>query len=324
MANDQDRDAIARWRAAIARGVVDGRDWTRRGWREDVLRWLDINVRGVGAGRVRDVVQVRAWPSSCVLRIAADTLVCYFKALPASAAPEARVTSHLATHHPAFVPRLLAADLDRRWLLTEAFPGTPLDAAPEADRWESAAYRYGVLQAASATDVAVLQALGCPRRTPALLAAELPTLIDDAGLLGELRRRCEVLDQSPLPFTLEHGDLWPGNVLTDGTTSVVIDWEDACIARPLMGLAPLIVGLSAAPTATTVALERVQRAYLHAFTRYAPIVVLEALLSLVLPLAFCDMAVRYRKERPSVASQHPWMRDLVPEALRRARELCRS
>jgi thiamine kinase-like enzyme len=130
-----------------------------------------------------------------------------------------------------------------------------------------------------------------------------------------------VLERSGLPFTLEHGDLWPGNVLADRVTSVVIDWEDACIAPPLIGLAPLIVGLSANPAATANALERVQRAYLGAFTRYAPAARLEELLRLVLPLAFCDMAVRYRRERPSVASQHPWMRDLVPEALARARAL---
>ena len=87
-----------------------------------------------------------------------------------------------------------------------------------------------------------------------------------------------------------------------------------------IGLAPLIVGLSANPAATPNALERVQRT-ISARSQIARAARLEELLRLVLPLAFCDMAVRYRRERPSVASQHPWMRDLVPESLARARAL---
>lgn len=315
-----DRAALARWRATRARANSGGRDWTQRGWRAEVLRWIDAAVRRAGGDRVREVVQVRAWPSSCVLRVRTDVFDCYFKAVPTSLAVEAQVTRHLAARLPEFVPRLLAVDLERRWLLTEAFAGEALDAA-EPDRGQRAARRYGDLQVAAVGHVDALKALGCPRRTPRMLAAELPTLIDDAATLAELQRRCTVLELSGLPFTLEHGDLWPGNVLADRVTSIVIDWEDACIAPPLIGLAPLVVGLSANPAATPNALERVQRAYLGAFTRYAPAARLEELLRLVLPLAFCDMAVRYRRERPSVASQHPWMRDLVPEALARGRAL---
>ena len=33
---------------------------------------------------------------------------------------------------------------------------------------------------------------------------------------------------------------------------------------------------------------------------------------------FFDMAVRYRHRPPSVVRLHPWMRDLVPQALRLA------
>jgi hypothetical protein len=39
---------------------------------------------------------------------------------------------------------------------------------------------------------------------------------------------------------------------------------------------------------------------------------------LAAPLSFVDMAVRYRAQRPSVVRLHPWMRDLVPQALRLA------
>ena len=320
MSDPLDRVALDRWRAARGSANVDGRDWTRRGWRAEALRWIDAQVRGAGGGRVRDVVQIRAWHSSTVLRVTADGFDCYFKAVPANLAVETQVTRHLAARLPEFVPRLLAVDLERRWLLTEAFAGAALDSA-DPDCWPRAARRYGDLQAAAAGHVDALEALGCRRRTPRMLSAELQALIDDESVVAELQRRCALLERSGLPLTLEHGDLWPSNVLCDRATTVVIDWEDACIAPPLMGLAPLIVGLSAHPAASPGALEAVQRAYLGAFTSYTSVTRLEGLLPLVLPLAFCDMAVRYREQRPSVASQHPWMRDLVPEALARAKAL---
>jgi thiamine kinase-like enzyme len=62
--------------------------------------------------------------------------------------------------------------------------------------------------------------------------------------LPTLERRCVELDGIGVPYTLEHGDLWPGNVfveLSDGACAI-IDWEDAAIAHPFLGLAPLTVG----------------------------------------------------------------------------------
>jgi hypothetical protein len=38
------------------------------------------------------------------------------------------------------------------------------------------------------------------------------------------------------------------------------------------------------------------------------------------PLCFLDMAVRYRTQRGSMIALHPWMRDLVPYAVRLALE----
>src|SRR5262245_57787386 len=94
---DSDLDALRRWRAALSRGVVDGREWTQRGWFRDVCAWLDTAMADCGAGRVRDVVQLRAWPSSAVLKVIADRRTGYCKALPASVAVEGRVTAYLSS-----------------------------------------------------------------------------------------------------------------------------------------------------------------------------------------------------------------------------------
>jgi aminoglycoside phosphotransferase (APT) family kinase protein len=119
---------------------------------------------------------------------------------------------------------------------------------------------------------------------------------------------------------LEHGDLWPGNFLVDDTTCVVIDWEEAAIGHPFFSFAPFLVGLReyqpALATAETV--ERIFSAYLKPFAPLAAPVQLRTALDLAIPLAFCDMALRYDQQRPSMVRLHPWMRELVPRALRLA------
>jgi aminoglycoside phosphotransferase (APT) family kinase protein len=141
----------------------------------------------------------------------------------------------------------------------------------------------------------------------ARLSSALPAFAANAAALAAL----------PLPLVLEHGDLWPSNVLIDGLEIRIIDWEDACIGHPFVGLAPLYVGLSAHPCGTPDALARVERAYAQEFRGYVGDGATEAL-RLARPLAFVDMALRYGHQRASMASQHPWMRDVVPDALRRA------
>ena len=120
------------------------------------------------------------------------------------------------------------------------------------------------------------------------------------------------------PLTIEHGDLWPGNFLVDDASCAIIDWEDVAIGHPFISLAPLIVGLSMfQPRLSSREMtQRLERAYLAGFASLAPPERLREAFRLAAPLSFIDMAVRYRRQRPSVVRLHPWMRDLVPQTLR--------
>lgn len=333
-----DCDAIRRWLAASSRNhpVLDGRDWTRPGWFDEVSVWIEQTLRNVGYGALLSVVQLRAWPSSCVLRVHAERGDCYFKAVPESLRRECVVTDYLSERFPDVLPRVLRAHPERRWFMTAAFPGDPLDAVENPAVWARTAARYGRLQADCAPRVQELLALGCGTRPLEALARTIGSFADatdlpvcegaDAltvperdrlvALIPALQQRCERLAASRIPPSLEHGDLWPANVLVHRDSCAIIDWEDVAIAHPFLSLAPLQVGLARVTTADI--LKRVARSYLESFSQYGTQEQLDETLRLAAPLSFIDMAIRYRQQRPSVASQHPWMRDLVPEALRRA------
>ncbi len=321
------------WRAERAHepAIVDGREWTRPGWWDDACAWLGRTLRP-DWGAVEEIVQRRAWETSCVLSVRTRGGEIYFKAVAASLRRECAVTAYLAQHAPVCLPRVIAIEPERRWLLTESYAGPKLEAVTDIAAWERAAAMYAQLQVACIAHVPALRALGCATREPAELAAAIePLCADTIGLsldeitrlraaAPELRRRCAVLAGGAVPLSLEHGDLWPGNFLVGASGCVLIDWEEAGIGHPFLSLAPLLAGLAEYQPGLHSAggAARLRAAYAEPFAGLAPLAAVREAIELAAPLAWLDMALRYRRYAASIARQHPWMRPLVPQALRAA------
>jgi aminoglycoside phosphotransferase (APT) family kinase protein len=329
-----DRDAFARWLRERHLGVVDGREWTSSGWFAQACVWIERALHD----RPLEIVQLRSWATSSVLRVRTGGGDCYFKALPESGRVEAALMRHLSQHFSDAVPRIIAAEPDRRWLLMSACRGRKLEEIADVAVWERAAARYARLQVECIDRVDAFTALGCPARDLGDLSRSIEALAADVGALRlgrpdgltpdeydrfvgmvpALRRRCDDLAACDIPYSLEHGDLWPGNIFCDATSCAVIDWEDAAVAHPFFSLAPLTVGLMNAGVGAPDNVGRVQRAYAAAFESIAPPVTLRHAIELAVPLCFLEMAARYRHQRPSIVRLHPWMRDLVPQSIRLA------
>jgi hypothetical protein len=340
LADGEDQAAIAIWRGDETGpcAVVDGREWTRPGWFKEVCGWIERALCDAGLGTVRDIIQLRAWATSCVLGVHASSGDYYFKAVPESLRRECAVTGYLAHYFPEAVPQVITIESTRRWLLMAACPGRTLEEVTDGALWERAAGQYARLQVACVPRVRELEALGCGLRRLDLLAEAIePLSTDPAALrLGEpeglteaeikrlqacvplLQWHCAQLPACGIPYTIEHGDLWPGNFLVDQDTCVLIDWEDVAIAHPFFSLAPLRVGLAQSQISSPAFLDRLEHAYLAAYAELAPPQRLRTALHMAAPLSFIDMAIRYRHQPPSVVRLHPWMRDLVPQTLRLA------
>jgi Phosphotransferase enzyme family len=340
LSDGEDRAANAEWLAGecFPRAAADGCEWIRPGWWDEVRVWIERKLWDTGRGAVRDIIQLRAWHSSCVLRVDVVGGEYYFKAVPESLRRECTVTGYLAHHFPDVVPRVIAIEPERRWLLMAACPGRKLEEVTDVALWERAATRYARLQVACMPRVPELSTLGCERRSLDDLAQAIGPLSSDAAALRQsqpdglseaeierfqalvpvLRQRCDQLAACGIPSTLEHGDLWPANFLVDQGSCAIIDWEDVAIAHPFFSLAPLQVGLFQSGLSSPTILAGLERAYLAAFADMAPPERLHTALRMAAPLSFIDMAVRYRHQAPSVVRLHPWMRDLVPHTLRLA------
>ena len=331
-----DKAALALWLQQRQEPVVDGREWMRRGWFAEACAWIERALHAAGLAAPLEVVQLRTWATSSVLLVRCADGERYFKALPMSGRAEAAIARFLTRHFPDVLPRIVAAEPDRRWLLMDACRGRKLEDIGDVATWERAAARYARLQVDCIAHVDALKALGCPSRNLGQLARSIEALAADAALrphpdglthaeydrfvgsVPELLRRCDELAAFGIPYSLEHGDLWPGNIFCDETSCAVIDWEDVVVAHPFFSLAPLTVGMMNAGLASAENVARVESAYAAAFQTLAPASRLRRAIELAVPLCFFDMAARYRRQHPSVVRLHPWMRDLVPQTVRLA------
>jgi phosphotransferase family enzyme len=185
------------------------------------------------------------------------------------------------------VPRLVAADATRAWLLIEDAGAKLSDVydgeAPSAV-WRDLLRTYARIQLEAAPDAEALIAAGVPDRrletlVPSLrrvLATERlvrpPTevaLTDDEleqvhGLLPTLAQAVDVVAAIRLPDSVQHDDLHPWNVCVQNDAYCVIDWSDACVSQPLLSFTVPLAHIPAADVADA------RAAYLQPWTMLCP------------------------------------------------------
>lgn len=247
-----DRAALSTWFAEAGRRHPT--PWYNAGWRVEADAWFRQQARAAGYDPVGEVVPMRAWQRSAVLRMPTSGGDLYLKAVPPMFAHELRLNRYLEAHFPSRSPQVVAFDDARRWSITRDFGGPQLLDVPDLTVWLEAYRRYAVLQIALAERLDELRALGCPWRPlgererliePLLYDDEL-LLLGRAGGLTEaqaetlrahaplLRERWRALSASPIPMSLDHGDLWPANMAARGDDIIFFDWSDCALTHPFL------------------------------------------------------------------------------------------
>jgi hypothetical protein len=205
-------------------------------------------------------------------------------------AHEAAVVETLARCRPDLLPKLLATDLERGWML-QGDGGTRLREVLGDSRdlsvWEEILPLYAELQMDAAADRDRFLAVGSPDRRLEVLPGQFEDLLGESERLesltsDELRRLhslvprvaadCRELAAYGLPETIQHDDLHDGQVFVREGRYVFFDWGDACVSHPFYTLVVTLAVLAyrleldlGAPE-----LDRFRDAYLESWTRYRP------------------------------------------------------
>lgn len=288
---------------------------------DDVHEWLgDL---GLEQTAPVDVVHERPW--STVLRVATADGDLYLKQCAPVQEFEVPLTVALAARWPDRVPEVVAADLERAWLLLSD-GGMRLRDGSTLEPFPLALELYGELQLAEAARVDELLAMGLPDvRLPVIAAAYEPFLEGDHGLAPDeaarlralaprYRELCDELAAFGLPASIQHDDLHDANVFVRDGRVAIFDWGDSSVAHPLFSwLKPLGVA-----TDRGLAPDILCDAYLAAWTAFAPEERLREALRVAVPVGSFAYAFQYQRQLDAMpAEMRPAYAAYMPDQLRR-------
>lgn len=306
--------------------------WYRPGWLRQATAWATDQLAAAGTPVIAPVEQLRSWQRSAILRLPTAAGPAYFKAVPPMFGHEPPLTAALASTDPARFAQPIAVEPARGWLLMRAVAGTSLaDLREDLTPWLAALRSFAEVQIMLAERGNELRAMGVPERRLEDLAVAAGPLIDDsaatlpgdpAGLSPAQRAQLRALaPRLPeliaelagygLPPTLEHGDLWPGQILIADEQVAFIDWSDSSIAHPFFSLLLFLEEVEDYVPQEPDIRERLRDAYLEPWRAYGAQTDLIRAFELAQPLAALHHALAYyRVVLPNMELK--WEMELMP------------
>ncbi len=146
-----------------------------------------------------------------------------------------------------------------------------LDDGASAPAWDEIVALLAELQIDLANHVGELLALGTPDRRPDRLPAAYEELVEHWRAPTDIRalapRVIELARElgSAVPVTVAHEEVHDGNVFVRDGRAVLIDWGEACVSHPFIGLVNTLHRV--ADRGGDV--DRVRDAYLEPWTQFA-------------------------------------------------------
>jgi phosphotransferase family enzyme len=210
---------------------------------EGAESWISARVEVAGA---IEILRVRPWAT--VLRVPTRAGDTWFKACAPVQSFEPRLSAELYARWPDRVARVLAHDVERRWLLLADAGARLRELADKTPVWLRVLPRYAELQRGEACFADDHLAHGVPdmrlsvltARYAQLLAADLPLEADEVQRLRAFEAcfgyLCAELAQHGVPETIQHDDLHTSNLFQWGRQVRVLDWGDASIGHPFFSL----------------------------------------------------------------------------------------
>lgn len=276
--------------------------WGKLGWYPEALGWFEEQLVQRGHKLQKPIEQVRISGRTCLLK--ADTMTggFYFKmasSYPSVYCSEPVMVKLMNQAYPKYVPKPVAVDLERRWMIFENWK--PLATRSMTSEDLVAAWQvWGQIQVDFIGKDKDLLDLGCPDRRLSVLVTQIDSLITDplvrrhldcetlrafASQVPKLKALCQELADYNLPSTLLHGDFCGGNMALFGDTCTFHDWTDACLGHPFLELKDVVDEHDEMQL-------RIRDAYLAAWVRYAPLDQLQKAWEVARPLSALHHAVR--------------------------------
>lgn len=235
--------------------------WNQPAWIESAHAWIRQSLDAAGIALTGPIEQVHARIWSTVMKFDTSAGTHYFKACDPTA--EVRLTVYLRGVQPENIPDLVAADMERGWMImSDAGPmlRSYLKTPADLSMIEPALAQYATLQIAVSDRPERFLDLGALDRRLDRLPALAEELFADEeilriglenGLTPEQHRQvratlprytglCQYLLSRRVPQTLHHDDFHDGNIFVSGEPGrrrfTFSDWGESCLAHPFFSI----------------------------------------------------------------------------------------
>jgi hypothetical protein len=329
---EEQREVLLNWFDWIHSDSSLRAPWMRRGWFDFVSDWmLDLADR-MSMEDLGEVEQLRAWARSSTTRLSTGEGKLYLKAVSDVFSYEPVVTRVLSIRYPGHAPDVRAVHVEKGWMLTREFDGTPLRGQTDFAVWERTLRQYAEMQIDLISSTPSLISLGVPDRNVDYLASQIDRLMNDLPntltlderlnlkkIASQLRTMCFELIDKNVPLTLTHGDLWSGNIIIrNNGDALFFDWSDASISHPFFDVPMLLAEIEDELPGIPDVRERLTRTYLQPWTRLDSFNNLRAAYSLAETLTYLHQAMFYYVHiLPGIEGNTRWeMQHMLPALLR--------
>ncbi len=229
-------------------------EWTAEGWLEEATAWIEEQCRARGISPAAAPEPVRPTEQctlACVLRVATDSGVLFFKACIQCPPLEPQIAKMVADRFPGNSPEVLAIDEARSWILMREVPAPDImahDKSLAMPEWSATFRHIAEIHNAYAGRHEELLEMGVPDMRPATLRPGLARNVEVvargsklteeearawASAEGRLDELLGLFAESAIPPTLLHGDMHPWNLFFSRGRPVVFDWSLFCVGNPL-------------------------------------------------------------------------------------------
>jgi|GEM_PF-6694552 len=250
--------------------------WLCAGWTAQAEAWVRGELSRLGMLPTGPLVQVKTYFGGVTCRMATDAGDVYLKCATPVYLRDVAISQYMHHWVPGLVPRLLAADPVRGFMLTMAVAGQSLRDCKEPAIWENVLGEYAELQ---------LRSLRLPPEAPLFdlrverIHAEMDGVLEELEQLQNgaddrfddrdlrqlrtmapaLRTLTERVLSFGVPSALEHGDFHPGNIFVGNGRPVFLDWACGGISHPFLSVNKLL---------RTAHREELAKAYLEPWKSY--------------------------------------------------------
>ncbi|WP_211202292.1 phosphotransferase [Salicibibacter cibarius] len=219
--------------------------WLQYGFRDEMDKWI----RNKLTGNCYTIEQVRSWEKGLLLKVHGHNDNYYVKTVPPIFAHEPFVHKSM----PEYVPEIIAIHEEKNTYMMKEMKGQLLGYSKDIQQWKITAQRIASLQQKYIYDELQIKPIVPNRPIKTVLTEKqvkktinsLKNYISHTSYQALLNSIPSVLSlvqtlDSKLPLSIDHGDLFGGNVIVENEEPLIYDWSNSSITHPFLSVVRLV------------------------------------------------------------------------------------